>query len=283
MADLSASLAVVDATEQIVENGPTVRGYELYATIEGQVAVEGPEELGPRIHALYAQALRAVLEDASLGGLCDGVIEGETEEEAEADAVPALQLAIDRVSALEGGGGCTGGFVLQLTIPWERREGEPHRREAILAALMARVAANAPTSDLAVTEKVSATLRGLVETSLGFPLFRNSHRPETIPAVVMIDGDQRADHSRTGRTGYAKDITFEVMAADEAELEDLSERVRSAVHNAHRLAGLAADTEEDQIDPEVNDVPYTGPGMFAALPVRVTFATVPGNPYAEAG
>ena len=280
---MSATLEVIDSTQTLVEDIPAVRVYELEALIEGVLGAEDASELGPGLHALYAQTLVALHANPTLNGLVDDITEGRVDEDDVDPEGASLELAIARLSAIDGGGECTGGFTLQVTMGYERRAGTPSRRDAILSALKTQLDTNQPDARLCVLERVTAALVSKIEAALGGSILRNADRPEEEDgAVIFVDGHVRVDHSVVGRTTYRKSFAVEVITTDEAALEADTAKINDAVYGAGTLDGIAADTVEESIDPDVDDTPYTGGGVFGVVSGVVTFSTIPGNPYVEA-
>lgn len=278
---MSDDLAVYDGPCVLVENGATHRTYRLAARVVGSVATTTAAALGPALHALYARALAAVSVDRTLGGLAQDVRE-DADDDTEGGG-PTLALTIATDSAITGGGGPTGELTLALTIPFEQPDGASARRNLILQALADAVAANVPTATLCVAERACAALNAHVATALGAAVPRNPDRPVALPCTTQHDGDHVADHHEVGRTTYRRAVGFVCYAADEAALEAAAQALLASLRTADRLGGLAVDVEEATLDPDVIEAPYTGPGVACGIRADITYSTLPGDPYTEAG
>jgi hypothetical protein len=138
-------------------------------------------------------------------------------------------------------------------------------REQVLAALAARLAAELP--DVAVERnRDSAVTR--------------------YPALVIVDGDQTADHSTAGITQYTAQAATEGYAQTSTPaglgpaLNDLYGRTLAASVADPTLGGIAVDVREG----EMTVVVERGEGgkPTAGFSLAIEFFTAPGGPFTAA-
>ncbi len=274
------SLAPIDGVQTLVADHPTGREYLLAARIDGLVARASAEQLGPALNALYAQTLAAVLADPTLGGLAMDVREGVSEDTEDTEGA-SLEIEVSR----EPFTAPTAAFGLHLSIPYWVPEGSPPQRDAILAALEAAATANVPSAVPSVREQVLAALRAHLAASLGGPVLRNADRPMKPgeSPVILLDGEQSADHGTFGQTLYDTLVPIEVfVSGDASALDARVQLVLQALRSANTLGGLAVDVQEELVTPDVLREEYTGPALGARIEARIWFATVEHDPWTVA-
>lgn len=260
---MASRLALLDETETIIDETPVGREYALEAFVEGVLGAV--PNLGTALNALYAQALLATLNAPTVRALVSDVTEGR------------LNVEIVR----QANTGPAAGFVLALTIHYFQRFADAPRREPILEALDAALAASTAPATLSIREQALVALRTLLETTLGFSIDRNANRPtQAVAATTLLDGDQEPNHDCCDVTFYDIEFAVELFApnSDEAALATRAEAVLTALRLADRLGGLAVDTLTITLDPETLRESYTGPALGIRIVGTIRIATVANDP-----
>jgi hypothetical protein len=140
-------------------------------------------------------------------------------------------------------------------------------RERVLAALAARLVAELP--DVAVERNRDSAV-------------------SRYPALVVVDGDQAADHGTAGITQYTAQAVIEgyAQAATPAGLgpvlNDLYGRTLAAAVADPTLGGIAVDVREREMTVVVERGEGGKPTAAFSLAIEIEFFTALGDPFAAA-
>lgn len=271
---MSDVLTTADGALTVLEDHPSYRRYALAIDVDAAIARGDATLLAPARNALYAQALKAVVQNAALQAVVADVREDGDEQ--------TLDVHLVTRSAIDGGGGPTAGLTLHLIAEYEQREGDPNHREAVLQAVADALTANEAAEELCVRERVVAALVAHLNDALPAEVIREPDRPVPVGSIVIREGGHRADYDAPNRTTYTMAVRVIGVGEDEADAADFATQALAAIRSADRLDGIAVDVAEGETEPSVMDRLYAGDAMAVGLTALVTFATEVGDPYAEA-
>jgi hypothetical protein len=130
-------------------------------------------------------------------------------------------------------------------------------------------------------ETALAALLGVLATVADGIAVRNSTAPETVPAIVLRDGNQTDEEAIFSPLMFniTHQAEVEIIAATEAALDVLLVAVAGAITADRTLGGAVSFAHPEAPSLATVDVDGGGPAFAAQLPVTLMF-TATGSPAA---